>query len=102
MQLQHAWERTLLDLAYEALHGEHTPVQTSFDGTLLESAYGHCESITAINSRSWHLAARLLTPLTKWRNYAGRAQLMCAELERLAAEPALSADVFEVVTKSLP
>lgn len=43
----------------------------------------------------------MLTPLTKWRNYSGRDELMRAELERLAAEPALSPDVFEVVTKSL-
>ena len=62
MQLQHAWERTLLDLAYEALHGEHTPAPASFDRTLLESAYEQCESITAVNSRSFFLASRLLTP----------------------------------------
>ena len=62
MQLQHAWERTLLDLAYEALHGEHTPAPASFDRTLLESAYEQCESITAVNSRSFYLASRLLTP----------------------------------------
>ena len=58
--------------------------------------------VIQLNRLNPQVAARLLTPLTKWRNYAGRAQLMCAELERLAAEPALSADVFEVVTKSLP
>ncbi|MEZ5501361.1 MAG: aminopeptidase N [Halioglobus sp.] len=46
------------------------------------------------------IASRLLTPLTKWRNYTGRADLMRAELERIAAAPALSPDVFEVVTKS--
>lgn len=62
MQLQHTWERTLLDLAYEALHGEHTSTPASFDRTLLESAYGHCESVTAVNSRSFFLASRLLTP----------------------------------------
>ncbi len=62
MQLQYAWERTLLDLAYEALHGEHTPAPASFDRTLLESAYEQCESITAVNSRSFFLASRLLTP----------------------------------------
>ena len=62
MQLQHTWERTLLDLAYEALHGEHTPAPASFDRTLLESAYEQCESITAVNSRSFFLASRLLSP----------------------------------------
>jgi aminopeptidase N len=47
------------------------------------------------------LASRLLTPLTKWRNYRGRAQLMYTQLERLAAAGDLSPDVFELVTKSL-
>jgi len=62
MQLQHAWERTLLDLAHEALHGEYTAAPAPFDRVLLDSAYEHCESITAVNSRSFHLASRLLTP----------------------------------------
>jgi aminopeptidase N len=57
--------------------------------------------VIQLNRLNPQVAARLLTPLTKWRNYTGRAQLMCAELERLAAEPALSPDVYEVVTKSL-
>tara|TARA_R110000823_G_scaffold132777_7_gene261280 strand:+ start:5233 stop:7890 length:2658 start_codon:yes stop_codon:yes gene_type:complete len=47
------------------------------------------------------MAARLLTPLTKWRNYVGRDALMCAELERLAQAATLSPDVFEVVSKAL-
>ena len=57
--------------------------------------------IIRLNRQNPQLAARLVTPLTKWRNYVGRTQLMRAELQRLAAEPALSPDVFEVVTKSL-
>ena len=47
------------------------------------------------------IAARLLTPLTRWRNYRGRAELMCSQLRRLAAMEKLSPDVFEVVSKSL-
>ncbi len=47
------------------------------------------------------IAARLLAPLTKWRNYVGRGELMRAELERLGARPGLSPDVFEVLTRSL-
>lgn len=66
MQLQHAWERTLLDLAHEALHGEFPSAPASFDQTLLEHSYQHCESITAVNSRSFHLASRLL-PVEKRR-----------------------------------
>lgn len=54
--------------------------------------------LDAINPQ---IASRLLGPLTKWRNFAGRAELMQAELQRLAASPDLSPDVFEVVNKSL-
>ncbi len=66
MQLNQAWERTLLDLAYEALRGEHPQVLHSFDPTLLEAAYGCCDAITAVHSRSFHLASRLL-PAAKRR-----------------------------------
>jgi aminopeptidase N len=47
------------------------------------------------------MAAGLLTPLTRWRNYRGRAERMRGQLERLAAMPQCSSDVYEVVTKSL-
>jgi aminopeptidase N len=57
--------------------------------------------VVQLNSLNPQIASRLLTPLTKWRNYSGRTELMRAELERLAATPNLSPDVFEVVTKSL-
>ncbi len=57
--------------------------------------------VVQLNRLNPQIASRLLTPLTKWRNYTGRAELMRAELERLAAEPELSPDVFEMVTKSL-
>jgi len=62
MQLQHTWEHMLLDLAYEALHGDPVPSPATFDPSLLESAYQQCESITAVHSRSFHLASRLLPP----------------------------------------
>jgi len=57
--------------------------------------------IARLNSLNPQIAARLLSPLTKWRNYSGRAELMRRELERLASMPSLSPDVYEVVTKSL-
>ena len=59
------------------------------------------EIVIKLNRLNPQIAARLLTPLTRWRNYTGRAELMRAELERLTAEPELSPDVFEVVTKAL-
>jgi aminopeptidase N len=59
------------------------------------------DMVIELNRLNPQIASRLLTPLTKWRRYAGRAELMRTELERLAAEPELSPDVFEIVTKSL-
>jgi aminopeptidase N len=47
-------------------------------------------------------AARFVPPLGRWRRIeAGRAALMRAELERIAAAPNLSADTYEQVSKSL-
>jgi 15-cis-phytoene synthase len=62
MRLEHAWERNLLDLAYEALHmsGEHPAASQRIDPAVLENAYAYCESITAVHSRSFHLASGLL------------------------------------------
>jgi aminopeptidase N len=57
--------------------------------------------IAQMNSINPQIASGLVRPLTRWRNYQGRADLMRAQLERLAGLPDLSADVFEVVSKSL-
>ena len=47
-------------------------------------------------------AARFVPSLGRWRRIEpGRAGMMRAELERIAAEPTLSRDVLEQVTKSL-
>ena len=44
----------------------------------------------------------LLTPLTRWRKYpAPNAEAMHAALQGLAERPALSRDVYEIVSKSL-
>ena len=48
------------------------------------------------------VAARLLTPLTRWRRYDGdRQRLIKMELERIRGMNNLPRDVYEVVTKSL-
>ena len=48
------------------------------------------------------VAARMVPPLGRWRRYEPkRSELMRAALERIAATPGLSKDVFEQVTKSL-
>ena len=59
------------------------------------------DRVAELNAINPQIAARLLTPLTKWRYYRGRGELMRAQLERLAAIDALSPDVYEVVSKSL-
>lgn len=60
------------------------------------------EQILVLNKLNPQMASRLLTPLTKWRKYDSvRQPLMQAALERILAAPALSKDVYEVVTKSL-
>lgn len=60
------------------------------------------DEVIRLNTQNPQIASRLLVPLTKWKKYnAQRQGLMKAELERILAEPKLSKDVFEVVSKSL-
>ncbi len=60
------------------------------------------DNILTLNQLNPQIAARLLTPLTKWKKYdSQRQRLMKQALERLLASEGLSKDVYEVVTKSL-
>lgn len=60
------------------------------------------DQIIALNDSNPQIAARLLTPLTKWKRYdESRQALMQKQLQRIKAHPSLSKDVFEVVAKSL-
>ncbi len=60
------------------------------------------DQVIALNLTNPQIASRLLTPLTRWKKFApARQLLMKAQLERIAAQPELSKDVFEVVSKSL-
>ncbi|MGV6806820.1 MAG: aminopeptidase N [bacterium] len=60
------------------------------------------EQVEILNSQNPQIASRLLTPLTKWRKYQeSRANAMRQALEDLMANPALSRDVYEIVSKSL-
>jgi len=60
------------------------------------------ERILQLNALNPQIASRLLTPLTRWRKYDDtRQRLMRVQLQRIATEPALSSDVYEVVVKSL-
>ena len=58
--------------------------------------------VGGLDSCNPQLAARLLTPLTRWRRYpASRADLMRGALQELAERATLSRDVYEIVSKSL-
>ncbi|WIO75412.1 aminopeptidase N [Porticoccaceae bacterium LTM1] len=58
--------------------------------------------VLELNTLNPQIAARLLAPLTKWkRQVSSRQHLMREQLSRILAEPKLSKDVYEVVSKSL-
>ncbi|MGB5519047.1 MAG: aminopeptidase N C-terminal domain-containing protein, partial [Gammaproteobacteria bacterium] len=60
------------------------------------------EYVELLNQTNPQIAARLLSPLTRWRRFGESAQaLMRAELQRLSQLPQLSRDVYELVSKSL-
>jgi aminopeptidase N len=60
------------------------------------------DQVLLLNRQNPQIAARLLAPLTKWRRFdSSRQRSMKAQLARIAAEPQLSKDVYEVVNKSL-
>ncbi len=59
------------------------------------------EQVIALDSINPQIAARLLTPLTRWKKFdANRQRLMQAELLRIKSISSLSKDVYEVVEKS--
>ncbi|HEY7007092.1 MAG TPA: DUF3458 domain-containing protein, partial [Sphingomicrobium sp.] len=60
------------------------------------------DMIIAADKLNPQVAARLVPPLGRWRRFEPkRAEMMRAALERVAAAPGLSKDVYEQVTKSL-
>ncbi len=60
------------------------------------------EQVLALDLINSQIAARLLGNFSRWRRFdASRQALMQAELERVAARPGLSRDVYEVACKSL-
>ncbi len=60
------------------------------------------DQIIILDGQNPQIAARLLTPLTKWKRYDDKRQaLMKKQLQRIGEQPKLSKDVYEVVTKSL-
>jgi aminopeptidase N len=60
------------------------------------------DRILALNTINPQLAARQLTPLTRWKKYPEpRAAAMKTELERIMATDKLAPEIFEVASKSL-
>ncbi|GAB2191601.1 aminopeptidase N [Sessilibacter sp. MAH1] len=60
------------------------------------------DRVIELNELNPQIAARLLTPLTRWKKQTDdRQELMQAQLKRIVETPNLSKDVFEVVSKSL-
>ncbi len=60
------------------------------------------EYIISIDALNPQIAARLLTPLTRWKRMdEGRQILMKQALEKVLAHTGLSRDVFEIASKSL-
>ncbi len=67
------------------------------------SGYGFlADMVLALDPSNPQIAARLLTAMRSWRALEiGRREKAQSALERIAAEPTLSADVRDIVTRSL-
>ena len=60
------------------------------------------DQILRLNSINPQIAARMLTPFSRWRRFdAARQELMKKELNRILAEPGLARDVYELAAKSI-
>ena len=60
------------------------------------------EQILSLNKTNPQVAARLVTPLTRWKAFAApHSELMRSELQKIADEPGLVKDIYEIATKSL-
>ena len=60
------------------------------------------DQILRLNGINPQIAARMLTPFSRWRRYdPARQELMKKELSRILAEPGLARDVYELAAKSL-
>lgn len=60
------------------------------------------DQVLVLDKLNPQIAARLLTPLTRWRRFSEqKQQLMKGELARIMSEPKLSSDTYEIVSKSL-
>jgi aminopeptidase N len=60
------------------------------------------EQVLSLDKINPQIAARLVSALSRWKRHAANRQaLMQAELNRILSTPAISKDVYEIVSKSL-
>ncbi|QLQ31274.1 MAG: aminopeptidase N [Candidatus Thiothrix singaporensis] len=60
------------------------------------------DNVLELDAMNPQIASRMVRPLMNWRHYEpARRALMKAQLERIRAHSGLSADVYEIVSKSL-
>ena len=60
------------------------------------------DQVISLNASNPQIASRQLAPLTRWRKYdSARQARMQAQLQRILSSGELSADVYEVLSKSL-
>ena len=60
------------------------------------------DQILRLNSINPQIAARMLTPFSRWRRFdPARQELMKKELARILAEPGLARDIYELAEKSI-
>lgn len=62
LQAHQSWEYRLQAWAEEALQNQAPSVDIKTDFRVLQTAYAHCENITRVHSRTFHMASSLLPP----------------------------------------
>ncbi|MDO6745875.1 aminopeptidase N [Gilvimarinus sp. 1_MG-2023] len=83
--------------------GANTPNFHNISDPAAQGGYAFlAQQIRELDAKNPQIAARLLSPLTRWRRYAAPfSELMREQLQELAQQPGLSPDCYEVVSKSL-
>ncbi|WP_028056111.1 aminopeptidase N [Sphingobium bisphenolivorans] len=85
-----------------SLYGAFTGNQWAFHHPSGKGYRLVADCVIALDKLNPQTAARLVPPLGRWKRFdAQRAGMMRAELQRILAEPGLSKDVTEQVSKSL-
>jgi aminopeptidase N len=85
-----------------ALIGAFTQNLVAFHQVSGEGYAFLAEQVIKLNAINPQIAARIITPLTRWKKYDdARQKMMRLYLKKIQQTPNLSKDVYEVVSKSL-